>query len=366
MGRPPKKKPQPVPKTPLEAFLLEYLNWMQVKNYSPYTTRNRRIHLQFFLTWCGDRGLAEPSEITRPVLERYQRFLFYYRKKNGQPLSFRTQHACLVPLRVWFRWMARQNYILHNPAADLELPRIGYRLPTVLTEAEVEQVLQQPDVSDPLGLRDRALLETLYSTGMRRMELINLKLYDVDSERGAVTIRQGKGRKDRTVPIGERAVAWVEKYLREARPRLVVEPDPGTLFLTAEGEPFSLDHMTWTVRDHVAAAKLGKMGACHLLRHTMATLMLEGGADIRFIQEMLGHSKLSSTQMYTQVSVRMLKQIHTATHPAARLHPHQPQAANGQPPPAPQPKPGPSERTATDLFTTLQAEAEEEPEDEKE
>jgi integrase/recombinase XerD len=320
MGRPPKKRPQPVPKTPLEAFLLEYLNWMQVKNYSPYTTRNRRIHLEFFLAWCGERGLVEPSEITRPVLERYQLFLFYYRKKNGQPLSVRTQHACLVPLRTWFRWMARENYILHNPAADLELPRIGYRLPKhVLTAAEAEQVLAQPDVREPLGLRDRALLETLYSTGMRRMELIHLQLYDLDLDRGAVVIRQGKGRKDRTVPIGERAVAWVEKYLAEARPRLVVEPDPGNLFLTAEGEPFSLDHMTFTVRNHVAAAKLHKMGACHLFRHTMATLMLEGGADIRFIQEMLGHTKLSTTQMYTQVSIRMLKQIHTATHPAARL-----------------------------------------------
>lgn len=115
------------------------------------------------------------------MLERYQRFLFYYRKKNGQPLSFRTQHACLAPLRVWFRWMARQNYVLHNPAADLELPRIGYRLPKhVLTAAETEQVLAQPDVNDPLGLRDRALLETLYSTGMRRMEAIHLKLYDLD------------------------------------------------------------------------------------------------------------------------------------------------------------------------------------------
>lgn len=320
MGRPPKKRPQPVPKTPLEAFLLEYLNWMQVKNYSPYTTRNRRIHLEFFLAWCGERGLGEPGEITRPILERYQRYLFYYRKKNGQPLSVRTQHACLVPLRTWFRWMARQNYILHNPASDLDLPRIGYRLPRyVLSVAEVEQILAQLDIRDPLGLRDRALLETLYSTGMRRMEVIHLKLYDLDLDRGAVTIRQGKGRKDRTVPIGERAIAWVEKYLAEARPKLMVEPDEGVVFLTAEGEPFSLDHMTFTVRNHVAAAKLGKMGACHLFRHTMATLMLEGGADIRFIQEMLGHTKLSTTQMYTQVSIRMLKQIHTATHPGAKL-----------------------------------------------
>lgn len=361
MGRPRKKRPQPVPQTPLEAFLLEYLNWMQVKNYSPYTTRNRRIHLEFFLAWARERSLAEPSEITRPVLERYQRFLFYYRKKNGQPLSVRTQHACLVPLRVWFRWMARQNYILHNPAADLELPRIGYRLPKhVLSAAEAEQVLQQPDVNDPLGLRDRALLETLYSTGMRRMELINLKLYDLDLDRGAVTIHQGKGRKDRTVPIGERAVAWVEKYLREARAKLVVEPDPGTLFLTAEGEPFSLDHMTFTVRNHVAAAKLNKMGACHLFRHTMATLMLEGGADIRFIQEMLGHSKLSTTQMYTQVSIRMLKQIHTATHPAAKLGPGKtvPPRLEELGPDGPAP---PS--AAADLFTALEVETEEEKEE---
>ena len=217
---------------------------------------------------------------------------------------------------------------------------------------------------------------------MRRMELINLKLYDLDLDRGAVTIRQGRGRKDRVVPIGERAVAWVQKYLADARPRLVVEPDPGTLFLTAEGEPFSLDHMTFTVRSHVAAAKLGKMGACHLLRHTMATLMLEGGADIRFIQEMLGHSKLSSTQMYTQVSVRMLKQIHTATHPAARLNPHPAEPANGRavPPQArlhakatPQPanrrgrlEAGKlTEQLQADLLATLQAEAEEEREDEK-
>ncbi|MGH9352283.1 MAG: CHC2 zinc finger domain-containing protein [Terriglobia bacterium] len=135
----------------------------------------------------------------------------------------------------------------------------------------------------------------------------------------AVTIRQGKGRKDRTVPIGERAIAWVEKYLAEARPKLVVEPDEDVVFLTAEGESFSLDHMTFTVRNHVAAAKLGKMSGCHLFRHTMATLMLEGGADIRFIQEMLSHTKLSTTQMYTQVSIRMLRQIHTATHPGAKL-----------------------------------------------
>ena len=182
----------------------------------------------------------------------------------------------------------------------------------------------QPNLADPLGLRDRAILETLYSTGMRRLELINLKLYDLDTERGTILIRQGKGKKDRVIPIGDRALAWTQKYLEKSRPKLVAEPDDGTVFLTAQGEPFSRDHLSDAVRTHILAAQLGKTGACHLFRHTMATLMLEGGADIRFIQQMLGHADLSTTQIYTQVSIRLLKQIHSATHPA---HLHKTEAA---------------------------------------
>jgi len=165
-------------------------------------------------------------------------------------------------------------------------------------------------------LRDRALLETLYSTGMRRLELANLKLYDLDTERGTLMIRQGKGKKDRVIPIGDRAAAWVEKYVQDGRTHLVVEPDDGTVFLSNAGEPFSLDHLSDLVRVHVDAAQIGKRGACHLFRHTMATLMLENGADIRYVQAMLGHADLKTTQIYTQVSIRHLKQIHSATHPA--------------------------------------------------
>jgi integrase/recombinase XerD len=312
---------QLVPTNPLEAMLSEYLSWTSVKNYSEVTVRNRRVHIGFFLHWCAERGLQEPVEVTRPILERYQRYLFHYRKKNGQPLSFHSQHTRLAPVRVWFRWMVRQNYLLANPASEIELPRIGYRLPNVLSIAEAEQVISQPDIHDPLGLRDRAILETLYSTGVRRLELIHLKLYDLDLARGIVTIRQGKGKKDRVIPIGDRAVAWIEKYLADARPRLVVEPDTGILFLTADGEEIGRDHLTFMARGYIAQAKIGKTGACHLFRHTMATLMLEGGADIRFIQQMLGHAKLSSTQIYTQVSIRMLKQVHSMTHPAQLQRP---------------------------------------------
>jgi len=186
----------------------------------------------------------------------------------------------------------------------------------VLTAAEAERVLGLPDVAEPLGVRDRAMLEAFYSTGLRRMELLGLKLYDLDQERGTLFVRQGKGKKDRMIPMGERAFSWVRKYLDDARPSLALSPDDGTVFLTNAGLPFEANRLTQLVRDYVDKAEIGKTGSCHLFRHTCATLMLEGGADIRFIQQMLGHAKLETTQIYTQVSIRQLKEVHTRTHPA--------------------------------------------------
>jgi integrase/recombinase XerD len=279
--------------------------------------KGRAGHIRFFLDWLKERGITDPIEVTRPVLERYQRHLFYSRKKNGEPLSFSSQHARLVPLRVWFRWMTRQNHILHNPASEIDLPRLGRTLPKVILSAqEVEQIMTLCDVEEPIGLRDRALLEVLYSTGMRRLEIVRLKLFDLQLDRGLILVNQGKGSKDRYVPIGARAAAWLEKYIREGRPQLVSEPDDFTVFLTAQGEPFSRDHLTFAVRERIEAAKLGKGGACHLFRHTMATLMHENGADIRHIQAILGHEDIRTTQIYTQVAIRALQQIHAATHPA--------------------------------------------------
>jgi integrase/recombinase XerD len=298
-------------------LLEKHLDHLRVRDYSEYTVKNRRVHIGYFLNWAYERGIAEPVEVTRTVLEAYQRHVFHYRKKNGEPLGFNGQHDRIVPLRVWFRWMARQHHILHNPASEIELPRLGFRLPkAVLSAHEAEQVLQQPDIRDALGLRDRAILETLYSTGMRRLELVNLQVWDLDIGRSTVTIRQGKGRKDRIIPLGDRAALWVWKYLEESRPQLAGEPDDHVVFLSNAGEPFSLDYLTEVVRGYVDAANIGKRGACHLFRHTMATLMLEGGADIRFIQAMLGHADLKTTQIYTHVAVRQLQEIHRATHPA--------------------------------------------------
>lgn len=304
----------------MRALMVSFLEWLAVRGYTPDSVEYRAYCLHWFASWCEERGVLKAVEVTRPILQRYQRWLFYCRKKNGRPLGVSTQHSRIVTLRIFFRWAARNNFILYNPASELELPHKERRLPrTILSAAEVEKVLAQPDLRTPLGLRDRAILETLYSTGMRRGEVIALTIFAVDQERGTVMVRLGKGKKDRVVPIGERALAWIEKYLTEVRPQYAVEPDEGILFLTGEGEAIAPGHLSAVVGAYIDAASIGKKGSCHLFRHTMATLMLENGADTRFIQALLGHEELSSTQIYTQVAIGKLKEIHTATHPAARL-----------------------------------------------
>ncbi len=201
-----------------------------------------------------------------------------------------------------------------------------------------------PDTTTALGVRDRAMPETLYSTGIRRMEIIGLQQRDVDYERGTLMVRQGKGKEDRMIPIGDRALAWNTQYRDEMRPELAVAGDDGTLLLTVTGQAFSDNRMTQMVRNHVREAGLGNIGSCHLFRHAMATQMLENGADVRFIQAMLGHADIKTTQVYSRVSIRALKDIHSATHPArltrVTLRPED------EPPP-----------TAADLLATLDDEA---------
>lgn len=321
------KKPFGNPNDPDGFFVWvrRYLEALRVRNYSERTVEQRTLYLELFARWSAERGVEQPRQVTHAIAERYQRHLFHKRQKNGRPLSFQSQHGQLIALRGFFRYLMRQHAIANNPTSELELPRIGHRLPrTVLTLSEAERVLLLADTGDVLGLRDRAMLETFLSTGMRRSELGGLSVYDVDAERGTVLIREGKGRKDRVVPLGERAAVWIDRYLEGARPKLVVPPDQGVLFLTQAGERFTANALTHLVRDYVAAAELGKRGACHMFRHTMATLMLEGGADVRFIQAMLGHEGLEATHIYTRVSVRALRQVHAATHPTARLEAREP------------------------------------------
>lgn len=301
---------------PLMAYVNAHCEWMLMKGYTETTVEERLPVFQYFIAWCDERGITQVTDITRHVLERYQRHLFYHRKPNGEPLTIGTQHSRLAPLKTWFKWLAKQNHILYNPASELELPKLPKRLPrSILNIQEVEAIMAEANPDTAEGLRDRAMLEVLYSTGLRRMELAGLALYDVDVHRGVVFVREGKGRKDRVVPIGERALAWVDRYLVEARPQfMTVEHD--TLFVNDYGEPIGEHTVVKKVKHHIERAGIKKTGATHLFRHTMATHMLEAGADIRILQAILGHAKLTTTEIYTHVSIEHLKAIHTATHPA--------------------------------------------------
>jgi integrase/recombinase XerD len=260
----------------------DHLGWRQTKGQTELTVMHARQLLRYFVAWCEERGITRPVEVARTTIERYLKWLFAYRQeKNDKPLSFTSQHQRVAVVLELFRWLSRQNRILVNPGADIELPKTETRLPDVLTIAEVERILNVVDVTTALGVRDRAMLETLYSTGMRRMEICGLSLYDVDLEGGVVKIRQGKGSKDRVVPIGARAVAWIEKYVAEVRPELVVDAKEAALFLSMYGAPFSKGHVTTAAGAYKVLAGVEKKGACHIFRHTAATQMLENGADTR-------------------------------------------------------------------------------------
>jgi len=298
-------------------YLQTFLEWGEIRGHSKDTQRRRHAALRRFIHWCDERDLHQPQEVTRPILGRYQRHLYYYRKRDGQPLSHGSQLGMLTPLKAFFKWLARENHILYNPASEMELPRKLRRLPkTILSLAELETIFNQADSNSDEGRRDRAIMELLYSTGMRRMELVKLAIYDIDPKRMIVMIREGKYGKDRYIPVGERALQWVEQYQNDVRPGLVASHDDGTLFLTDKGQPFRRGALAGRVKRYIKKAGLEVQGSCHLFRHAMATHMLENGADIRFIQAMLGHSDLSSTQIYTHVSIKKLQEIHATTHPA--------------------------------------------------
>jgi len=299
-----------------------YLDALRARNYSESTVETRGFDLKMFLGWAAERDLARAGQITRPILEAYQRWLWRYEKpgSGGKRLGWSTQRAKVGALKDFFRWLTRQNVILHNPASELELPRPEKRLPQqALTLAEIDRLLAVPDVADPLGVRDRAILELFYSTGLRRAELCRLELPDVNAERRTVTVRRGKGKKDRVVPVGARALAWIERYVREVRPRLSLDTRTAALFLSGYGEAFNPDVVSRMVSEWMKCAGFDRPGSCHLLRHTCATHMLEGGADIRYIQQLLGHENLETTAIYTEVSIRQLQEVHARCHPAATL-----------------------------------------------
>jgi len=312
-----KRLPVAIEHTEFYAYLLKYNESMKVKGYSASTLHRRESDVRRFVGWCDERGLSHPNQITKPILERYQRYLYYYRQElNNRPLSPTTQNHYLTSVKMFFKYLTRENYLLYNPASELDIIKAAPSLPVVLSENEIDRLMHQPDTNTESGIRDRAILELFYSTGLRRSELCNLTLHDVSLSRKTVMVRKGKGNKDRLIPVGQRAINWVEHYLGNVRDHLLTDIMNDTLFLNDYGDAFRDNKLGDKVKRYMRNAEIDVAGSCHLLRHAMATHMLENGAEMRYIQAMLGHANLTATQKYTHVSIRRLQEVHEATHPA--------------------------------------------------
>lgn len=300
----------------LRDYARRYIENLVMLNFTESTVSTRANGLTTFIEWSRERSILTPDDLTRPVIERYQQYLFHYRKKNGAPFSSRTQRKKLLHMKYFLSWLCKKHIIIYNPAADIELPRMNHTLPRdFMSVDEVELVISQADVRFPLGIRDRAIMETLYSTGLRRRELLHLAIYDIQFEQGYLFVREGKGRRDRVVPLGARALKWVDKYLREVRPHFAF-PDDETLFVSSSGYPIDPESLSSLLKKYLRQSGVNKHGSCHIWRHTFATQLLDNGADIRHIQKMLGHVSLDTTEVYTHVAIHKLKQVHSMSHPA--------------------------------------------------
>ncbi|TGM60630.1 tyrosine-type recombinase/integrase [Leptospira adleri] len=302
----------------LEKRILEFLGYQKGLGSSVNTIRGQRFYLETFFRWSMERGLEDPNQVTMALVDRYQRYVSQYKNQVTKKLiTADTQNHLLFLVKMFFDWLVRREYVLKNPCLEMKLVKSPKRIPrNVLNVDEAEKILSVPDLETPLGIRDRAILELFYSTGIRRFELQKLKISDLDFSNGTVFIFEGKRKQDRLIPVSERALEWIRKYLEAVRISYVKKPDDGTLFLSRRGRAINVGSIGEIVTKSRERSDVQKKGSTHMFRHTTATLMLENGADIRYVQEMLGHRDLSSTQIYTHVAIRKLKEVYERTHPA--------------------------------------------------
>ncbi len=293
-------------------FLLESFNDFLVleQGASPRTDDAYGRDLARFATYAVSRGAVGPADVTARLLREY----VYHLKDLGlAPASIRRNVSAL---RTYFKFLLGEGRVTHDPSERLESPKRWRTLPEVLSVAEVDKLLASPTLDDPLVFRDRALLELAYGAGLRVSEWISIGVRDVMFDEGLVRVF-GKGSKERLVPIGRRAIGALASYVRELRPRLEHGEGRGALFLNARGQPLTRMGAWKILQKYVARAGIEKHVSPHTLRHSFATHLLEGGADLRAVQEMLGHADISTTQIYTHVDREYLRTVHRQYHPRA-------------------------------------------------
>jgi site-specific recombinase XerD len=307
-----------IKRTEIDRLIEEFLEYLEIeKNCSPLTLRNYKHYLNRFSDWLKDNFTKiDLSSISLEVIKKYRVFLSRFIAKNGSPLSRITQSYHVIALRAFLRFLTKNDYRTISPE-KIELPKAESRSLKFLTTEQVERLLAQPEISKPQGLRDKAILETLFSTGLRVSELVSLNRDQIDLERREFSVI-GKGRRLRVVFLSKSAAEWLKKYLdlrTDSWPplfiRMVNKPE-----IVQDGKKLRLTarSIQRIVKKYVKKAKLSVDATVHTLRHSFATDLLMAGADIRSVQELLGHKNISTTQIYTHVTNRQLRDVHEAFH----------------------------------------------------
>jgi len=273
------------------------------------TIESYRRDLSLLARWLARRGGALES-----ASEADLHGFFASRHRGGASHRVSSDARMLSTLRRFYRYALRERKVASDPTLRLDPPKRAPRFPKTLSEAEVEALLAAPDVAEPLGLRDRAMLEVLYASGLRVSELVSLRTFEVNLEAGVLRV-MGKGSKERLVPLGEEAVHWLKRYLGEARPRLLRRAASEALFVTARGAGMTRQAFWHNIKRYGARAVPGRSLSPHVLRHAFATHLINHGADLRVVQMLLGHADISTTQIYTHVARERLKQLHAKHHP---------------------------------------------------
>lgn len=281
------------------------------KGLSANTQAAYRRDLIKMKSWLQEKGLNSWDQVSRVQIVDYLACLLDY------GMTPATVSRNLSSVKTFYKFLIQEGIVSINPTDNLESPRLARRLPGVLTVDEVDRLLSLPDPIKPLGIRDRAMLELMYASGMRVSELLGLKVDDVNLLAG-FSHCMGKGKKERIVPINQTAVEWVSRYLTRSRPLLLKNPLERNLFLNARGQPLTRQGFWKLLNGYAREAKIDKELTPHTLRHSFATHLLENGADLRAVQEMLGHADIATTQIYTHLTKSRIREVYNAAHPRAR------------------------------------------------
>ncbi len=294
----------------MHELLERFLDYIEVeKGLSENTRQAYRSDLADYLGFLRSRAVGSPVGAAKEDISAY---LLELKRRGNQPATLARR---LSAVKAFMRFLRLEGYLAGDPVGSLTSPRLAQKLPQVLTVAEVERFLAVPDVNSPLGLRDRAMLELLYATGLRVSELLSLRPLDLDSTRGLVRCR-GKGERERVVPVGAVALRYVAQYRSEVRPRF--KPQAGMpLFLNRRGKPLTRQTVWRMIRKYARGAGINKEVTPHTLRHSFATHLLENGADLRVVQELLGHVDITTTQKYTHLTTKALRREYDRSHPRA-------------------------------------------------